>query len=73
MKTPGLHVHFCILEIFHNAAPDGVLITSVLYYFIAKFQEVITLAVMQIFRLDKKRWIENEEEDKFIEYRKIGI
>ena len=50
----------------HNATLDVVLITSVLEYFIVKFRESITLAVMKIFRWDKKCWIENEEEDTFI-------
>ena len=36
-----------------------------------KFREAINLAVMQIFRCDKKRWIENEEEDTFIGRSKI--
>ena len=47
------------------------LLLSRLYNCIAKLQEVITLAVMQIFRLDKKRWIVNEEENTFIGRLKI--
>ena len=64
-------MHFCILEVCHNATPNVVFITSVLYYFIAKFPEVITLAVMQIFRLDRKRWIGNDEKYTFIGRLKI--
>ena len=40
-------------------------------YFIVKFRKAITLAEMQIFRCDKKRWIENEEYDTSIGRSKI--
>ena len=70
-RPARLPVHFCIPEVCHNATQNVVLITSVFLYFIVKFRESITLAVMQIFRWDKKRWIKNEEEDTFIGRSKI--
>ena len=44
-----LHVHFCILDVCHNAALIVVLITYVWLYFTGEFREAITLAVGEFF------------------------
>ena len=60
-------MHFCILDVCHNAALIVVLITYVWSYFIEKLRKAITLDVMRIFRRDKKRRIGHKEENAFIE------